>query len=71
MIRRGYYLGYSTETNCFQVDPQTCGKDAILGVDTYKQGEILGCCSRDGIITILDMNKNILKEMIVFNNRKR
>lgn len=41
----------------FQVDPQTCGKDAILGVDTYKQGEILGCCSRDGIITILDMNK--------------
>ncbi|CAX41148.1 subunit of the COMPASS complex, putative [Candida dubliniensis CD36] len=44
----------------YQVDPQMCGKDAILGVDTYNQGEILGCCSRDGRITILDMNQKYI-----------
>ncbi|RCK57951.1 WD repeat-containing protein 5B [Candida viswanathii] len=41
----------------YRSSPEVVGKDAILGVDVYNHGEVLCCCSRDGVITVLDVNE--------------
>ncbi|EER34096.1 hypothetical protein CTRG_02914 [Candida tropicalis MYA-3404] len=46
----------------FRLTPEIAGKDAILGVDIYDQGAVLCCCSRDGVITVLDLNEKYIKK---------
>lgn len=47
----------------FRLTPEIAGKDAILGVDIYDQGAVLCCCSRDGVITVLDLNEKYIKKL--------
>lgn len=47
----------------YRAEPELVGKDAILGVDVYDQGIVLCCCSRDGIITVMDMNEKYIKRV--------